>query len=149
MFILARHAQASWDASSDEQRELTCAGRADLQRQVAIYPHYFSVLEKVVVSPFVRTLQTAQLLAPHIEVVEDSRLTPESSVKDAISALEAHWVDNLLVVTHQPLIGSLICFLEHGGTQMPEPVMPGDCYLYQLLWPGPACAQRHLRLSAR
>jgi len=145
MFFLMRHGEASWDASLDFERELTPLGREQLA--VLAYKHHSALcsITKIVCSPYLRTRQSAAIIADSllgVEVVIDGQLTPNHSVKDALSAIEKHGCENVLVVTHQPLIGNLISYLEQGDLSYPEPVMPGSIYLYSMPWPGPGCGLR-------
>lgn len=145
MLMLIRHGEAGWDASSDEVRCLTESGIRFVRQQSTRYAAQLAGVERVLCSPFVRTRQTAELLMPHCpqaECVFDLRLTPDASVADALAALEEHWSEQLLVVTHQPLIGYLVNYLEEGSTHSPEPLMPGQAVVLELAWPAPAQAMR-------
>ena len=140
-----RHAEAGWAASTDAQRELTTAGRSQLTLLAENQRELFSPLQKIICSPYLRTRQTAQLITQGISGIKiecDDNLTPENSVEEALAAIEKHWCDHLLIVTHQPLIGNLISFLEQGSLHYPEPVTPGSIYSYVMAWPGPGCGQR-------
>ncbi|OUS27459.1 hypothetical protein A9R01_14335 ['Osedax' symbiont bacterium Rs2_46_30_T18] len=145
MFHLMRHAEAGWGAATDSERELTAAGKAQLTLLAGNQRALFSPVQKVICSPYLRTRQTALLISQHLEGVDieyEDDLTPETSSQQALAAIERHWCDNLLVVTHQPLIGNLISLLEQGDLRYPEPVVPGSVYSYIMAWPGPGCAQR-------
>jgi len=151
MFHLMRHGEASWAADTDSQRPLSAAGKAQLMLLAANQTQLFRPVQKIICSPYLRTRQSAQLIAQQFEGIEilcERDLTPESSPAKALLAIERHWCDNLLVVTHQPLIGNLISLLEQADLHYPEPVVPGSVYSYVMDWPGPGCAQRHsLHLS--
>ena len=146
MFHLMRHGEASWDAATDSQRPLTKAGKAQLMLLAANQAQLFRPVQKIICSPYLRTRQSAILIAQQFEGIEilcEEDLTPENSPTKALLAIERHWCNNLLVVTHQPLIGNLISLLEQGDLHYPEPVVPGSVYSYVMDWPGPGCAQRH------
>lgn len=145
MLILMRHGEASWDASSDNERQLTSTGVAFVEQQRLRCQPQLSSIERVVSSSFVRAKQTAALMKEGLSDVEwiiDDRWSPDASLSDAMAALEKHWVDNLLVVTHQPLIGNAVAFLLEGNTSSPEPLLPGQLVALDLLWPGRASAMR-------
>ncbi len=145
MFYLMRHAEASWAASTDQDRQLTERGRQDLMQLARRHQRSLQTIQKIVCSPYLRTQQTAQIIAASIgleNLVYEARLTPENSVKSAVSALEEHWCEHLLVVTHQPLIGCLINYLEHADSSMSQPVSPASIYSYAMEWPGPGCGLR-------
>lgn len=145
MLILMRHGEASWDASSDNERQLTSTGVAFVEQQRLRCQLPLSSIERVVSSSFVRAKQTAALMKEGLSDVEwiiDDRWSPDASLSDAMAALEEYWVDNLLVVTHQPLIGNAVAFLLEGNTHSPEPLLPGQLVGLDLLWPGRASAMR-------
>ncbi len=145
MFFLMRHAEASWAANSDLERELTDAGKQALFRLITDNLKSLQGIQKIVSSPYLRTRQTAKLVADAVGVqtIEfEKRLRPEISVNEALAGIEKHWSDNLLVVTHQPLIGNLISYIEHGNYVFIEPVTPGSIYGFSMEWPGPSSALR-------
>lgn len=145
MLHLMRHGQAGWNAKTDMQRSLTEQGMQFIKQLSLTNAKHFRDIQKVVCSPYLRTRQTAHLMVENragIEVIFDHGLTPESTVKDALIAIEQHWCDELLIVTHQPLIGKLISYLEHGMGAYLEPVDPGTVYSFSMVWPGPGCAER-------
>lgn len=145
MLILMRHGEASWGAPSDYERQLTLTGIAFVEQQRLRYRQSLSSVERVVSSSYTRAKQTAVLMLEDIcdaEWLIDDRLSPEASLHDAMVALEEHWVENLLVVTHQPLIGYLVTYLLDGNTRSPEPLSPGQIVALELLWPARASAMR-------
>lgn len=145
MFFLMRHGEASWDASTDFERQLTIAGQQQLSVLAQQQHRQLKGITKIVCSPFVRTRQSAAIIAQSIgdvKIVYSDQITPANTVMEAVTALEKHWTEQLLVVTHQPLIGNLISYIELGDLSYPEPVLPGSIYSYSMEWPGPGCALR-------
>jgi len=145
MFFLMRHGEASWEAGSDFDRELTALGREQLSLLAQRHQQELRCISKIICSPYLRTRQSAAIIASalvDVDVIIDGQLTPNHSVKDAVSAIEMHGCDNVLIVTHQPLVGNLISYLEQGDQSYPEPVLPGSIYRYSMKWPGPGCALR-------
>ena len=147
-----RHGEASWAAASDVERPLTIAGQSQLSAMLQIHADDLKDITKIISSPYLRTQQTAAIVNQSLEVdiILDANITPNNSVREAVLAIEQHWCEGLLVVTHQPLIGCLISYLEEGGssaTHYPELVEPGSLYSYSLPWPGPACAIREAVFS--
>lgn len=145
MLVLMRHAEASWEAATDKDRELTVAGIDLVVQQRKRFEQQISSVSRVVSSSYVRARQTTALLFEDVSGVEwviDDRWSPDASINDAMSALEEHWVDNMWVVTHQPLIGYAVPFLIDGNTRSPEPLLPGQLVVLDLLWPGRASAMR-------
>jgi phosphohistidine phosphatase len=152
MFYLMRHGHASWEAASDQERPLTHNGSELLKRMISHHAVSLVNINKIICSPYLRTQQTAAIVNQNlnVEILLEPNITPSSSVKEALTSIEKHWCDGLLIVTHQPLIGCLINFLEQGessATHFPEVVEPGSLYSYSLPWPGPACAIRESLFS--
>ncbi|WP_372737209.1 phosphoglycerate mutase family protein [Neptunomonas sp.] len=146
MLILMRHGEASWDTYSDDKgRQLTASGVAFVGQQRVRYQPQLASVQRVISSSYARARQTSALMLegmPGVEWVIDDRWSPEASLSDAMDSLEEHWVENLLVVTHQPIIGYAVCFLLEGNTCSPEPLLPGQLVTLNLLWPGRASAMR-------
>jgi len=161
MLTLMRHGEASWASETDEQRELTEQGVAFVNQQVQHYASRLVSVSRIIASPYYRTRQTASLMATglnqlrdveksntdsalssqlkdSIDVILDDRLTPDVSIADAVLALEQYWEPELLVVTHQPLIGLLTSYLLHGSVLYPEPLLPGQLVSMEMEWPGAA-----------
>lgn len=152
MFYIMRHGKASWAAQTDHQRALTEAGANELSSMVERNQSELKGISKILSSPYLRTQQTSKIVNQilDVEIVLSESITPSNTVKEALQSIEQQWCEGLLVVTHQPLIGNLICYLEHGqdsATHYPEMVEPGSLYSYSLPWPGPACAIRESLFS--
>ena len=49
-------------------------------------------------------------------------LTPESDPQQVIAELGRLGVEQVLLVSHQPLVGTLVCLLEHGHRKDPAPM---------------------------
>src|SRR6185503_6825208 len=86
------------------------------------------VIDVIVTSPFVRTRQTAELVAagldPHPHIVTADSLTPGGSVSAVLSDLEKQSKrDHIALVGHEPGIGELAARLV--GTRHPIPFKKG------------------------
>lgn len=121
---LLRHGQAGpYVQTGDHLRELTEHGRREVL-QAARHLGEVSI-DRVLVSPYVRARQTADLLLgqlaqrPPLEVVQG--ITPDDDPRAAATLLAAREEDSLLVVSHQPLLGALAGLLLHGHLQAPLP----------------------------
>ncbi|MDR0281742.1 MAG: phosphohistidine phosphatase SixA [Paucimonas sp.] len=117
-----RHGEAEPHARSDAQRNLTEHGRKQVLRSAA---HLLGEqLDAIVVSPYVRAQQTASLVHDALGFAEPlvtvSWLTPESNPDRVIAELDALGLDNVLLVSHQPLVSSLLGLLVHGSRQSGE-----------------------------
>ena len=71
-----------------------------------------------------RAQQTAPLVRDVLCVAPEIRtapgLTPESNPLQVLEKLGTD--DNVLLVSHQPLVGSLISFVQHGHQRQPQPM---------------------------
>lgn len=111
--LLWRHAEAV-DGTPDHARELSPRGRSQA-RQVAAWLARHKPRElKVLVSPTVRTRQTAQAFCDDFTIVP--ALAPGRNVAEVLAA--AGWPDAAgacLIVGHQPTLGRLAALLLSGS----------------------------------
>ena len=121
---LLRHGQAEPQAASDAARELTAHGRQEVQQAAAQL--LGRPLTAVMASPYVRAQQTAELVRLELgfsgSVQTVSWLTPDSDPRDALKYLDEREHAEVLLVSHQPLIGALGGLLVHGHRQEPLPM---------------------------
>lgn len=110
---LLRHGEAEAYQRHDADRQLTEQGR---QQVVQAAQFLLDVkFDRVLSSPYIRAKQTAELLCAtlshlgNIEIVP--WLTPEDDVREVVRKLDAYPVENLLIVAHQPLLGTLASWL--------------------------------------
>jgi phosphohistidine phosphatase len=106
----------------DSERALTAHGREEVLRitaELAGQP-----LTAIYASPFLRAQQTAQLVRetlgfePEIRTVE--WLTPDTDPDKVAEQLVS--VSDVLLVSHNPLVGNLLSYLQHGAGFAPEKV---------------------------
>jgi len=118
---LLRHGHAEPHNHRDALRQLTAEGRREILQSAAQL--LGQPLQAILCSPYVRARQTAELVVEALQstqVVEIVPwLTPESSLRDALANLAVRPEENILLVSHQPLIGELGGMLEHGHRQQP------------------------------
>jgi phosphohistidine phosphatase len=110
--LLWRHAEAV-DGSPDHARELTQRGHKQARRMAAWLAENKPKHLRVLVSPTLRTRQTASAFADDFEIV--SSLGPDGGVADILAA--TGWPDAsgaALVVGHQPALGRLAALLLSG-----------------------------------
>lgn len=110
--LLWRHAEAV-DGSPDHARELTERGIKQAHRLAGWLHEHRPKRLRVLVSPTVRTRQTASAFTEAFEVVP--ALGPERSVADLLAA--SGWPDSngaCLLVGHQPTLGRLAALLLSG-----------------------------------
>ncbi|NMG01377.1 SixA phosphatase family protein [Azoarcus taiwanensis] len=110
--LLWRHAEAV-DGTPDHARELTPRGIKQAQRIADWLKRNRPQRLKVMVSPTVRTRQTAEAFTDDFEIV--SALGPERTVADILAA--TGWPDAsgaCLIVGHQPTLGRIAALLLSG-----------------------------------
>jgi len=121
---LLRHGQAEPQAASDAARELTAHGRQEVQQAAAQL--LGRPVTAIMASPYVRAQQTAELVRLELgfsgSVQTVSWLTPDSDPRDALKYLDEREHAEVLLVSHQPLIGALGGLLVHGHRQEPLPM---------------------------
>ncbi len=121
---ILRHGEAQSRARSDAERELTAHGREEVLKSAV---HLIGKpLQKILASPYVRAQQTAGLVHRFLgfseEIITVSWLTPDSDPRQVLDHLEALGANEVLLVSHQPLVGALIGLLAHGSYQDAEPM---------------------------
>lgn len=118
-----RHGEAEpYGSRPDSERELTAHGRKEVLSSAARL--LGQPLTAIYASPYLRAQQTAQLVRealgfePEIRTVE--WLTPEVDPDRVAEQLVS--VSNVLLVSHNPLVGNLLSYLQHGAGYPPEKV---------------------------
>ena len=117
-----RHGEAVPHGSRphDSERELTENGRMEVLKIAAELVG--QQLIGIYASPYLRAQQTAQLVRealgfePEIRTVE--WLTPDTEPDKVAEQMVA--VSNVLLVSHNPLVGNLLSYLQHGAGYPPE-----------------------------
>ncbi len=111
--LLWRHAEAV-QAVPDHARELTLRGHKQARRLAAWLRERGPKRVRVLVSPTVRTRQTARAFADEFEIVP--AIGPDGDVPAMLAA--AGWPDSsrpCLIVGHQPTLGRLAALLLAGA----------------------------------
>lgn len=121
---LLRHGEAEPRARTDAERNLTDTGREEVRRSAAHLEG--QQLEAILVSPYNRAQQTAELVRQVLRfegpVVTVPWLTPESDLREAMLYLDRREERDLLLVTHQPFVGALGGWLVDGHRNGPLPM---------------------------
>lgn len=110
--ILWRHAEAA-DSSPDLARVLTKKGRNQASRMADWLNPRLPQPVRILMSPAVRTVQTAQALGRSCE--ENAALMPGASADDILAA--AGWPDAdgcVVIIGHQPTLGQVAARLLTG-----------------------------------
>ena len=110
--ILWRHAEAHLlrEGQTDIERALTPKGERQAQRMAEWLNHRLAHSTRILVSPALRTQQTAKALDRHFKTVQ--LLAPEASVTALLSV--TRWPEAnepVLVVGHQPTLGQVAALL--------------------------------------
>ncbi|WP_265533030.1 phosphohistidine phosphatase SixA [Pseudomonas saponiphila] len=130
-----RHGQAEPHAASDDQRNLTAHGRQEVLGSAAQL--IGQPISAIIASPYVRAQQTAQLVRQALGFEGEIRtvpwLTPEANPLQVLEHLDG--ADNLLLVSHQPLVGKLIGLLQHGHLRDPQPMNTASLAELEGDWP--------------
>lgn len=118
-----RHGEAvPYGSCPDSERELTEHGLEEALRSAAQL--IGQPITAIYASPYLRAQQTAQIVRealgfePEIRTVE--WLTPEVDPDKVTDQLVS--VSNALLVSHNPLVGNLLSYLQHGAGYPPEKV---------------------------
>lgn len=130
-----RHGEAEPHARRDAERELTAHGREQVLHSAARL--IGQPLDSILVSPYVRARQTAELVRKTLGftsgLVTVPWLTPDSEPKFAISKLPD--TGNVLLVSHQPFVGDLISLLLHGNLRQPQSMQTASLVELEGEWP--------------
>jgi len=129
---LLRHGEAEPRARTDAERNLTEGGRRDVRRSATFLRG--KPLQTILVSPFHRAQQTADEVRKALSFAGQCEtvrwLTPEADLGEALRELELRGETDLLLVTHQPFVGSLAGWLVNGDQA--EPVAMATAALAEL-----------------
>lgn len=110
---LLRHGAAEPYQRHDAERQLTEQGRQQVVLAAELLRN--ERFDRVLSSPYIRARQTAELLCATlqhpgaIDIVP--WLTPEDDVREVTRKLDGYADQHLLIVAHQPLLGSLVNWL--------------------------------------
>jgi len=116
--ILWRHAEAQLlrDGQDDLERALTPKGERQAQRMADWLNQRLAHSTRILVSPAVRTQQTAKALDKSFKTL--AALAPEAAAEAVLKA--ARWPDAnepVLVIGHQPTLGQVAALLLSGQPQ--------------------------------
>lgn len=138
-----RHGQAEPSAASDPQRRLTETGRQEalqMARRLAGQP-----LDIILASPYVRAQQTAELVRQQLgmrrSITTVDWLTPDDDPLEALDRLAERSEGNILLVSHQPLVGQLISLVVDGHRQQHYPMPTAGLACLEMSMPAAGVAQ--------
>lgn len=141
---LLRHADAALEAERDELRPLTERGWAQAEDVAKWLCGQVSGPVRVLCSPLLRAQQTASSVCLALgvaEVVEVAELSPEGDPLRAETALSLHagdGIEDLVVVSHMPLIASLYAWIAEATltTGMPYGLAEVRVLTLEIIAPG-------------
>lgn len=142
--LILRHGQAEGYAQTDAQRNLTERGLRDTEQAGKCLQSLGLEFDDVWVSPYVRTQQTAEQVLksyPELEVNTQDIFTPESDPKAAFDAIKHSGLDNLLIISHQPLVGELVALLAEPKISYQSPMSPATMAFIHNEHMLPACGE--------
>ena len=117
---LLRHGEAEARARSDAERPLTERGRKEVRRSAERLRG--RPLQYILASPYLRAQQTAEIvrevLGLALPLTTVDWATPDDSPREVANRLDSY-SGNCLLVSHNPLLGQLAGFLQHGHLQEP------------------------------
>ena len=134
--LIMRHGEAQAFAESDSQRQLTPNGQSQAIRAGQCLNPLLLSFNEVWVSPYIRAQQTANAVLEAAGLMAIPRrtvasITPDNSVYEVANLLEKSNVGNLLLVSHQPLVSTLVGLLVHANTNAGPPMAPASMVLLE------------------
>ncbi len=106
--FLIRHGKAepAFQTKKDIDRELTEDGINIIKRSVAFWKNRIISFDFIITSPFIRAVQTAEIIAELMnyknDLIKDSTLSPGNITRSVIQLAKALDGDNIAFVGHQP-----------------------------------------------
>jgi phosphohistidine phosphatase len=127
--VIMRHGEAEPFVTSDEQRNLTDNGRSQAIAAGRCLKQLAIEFDQVWVSPYVRTQQTADgvlesFVGANRQTVDV--LVPDSNPQIIMDRIESSLCQRLLIISHQPLVSSLVAVLESGRRAGGPPMSPAS-----------------------
>ena len=117
---------------TDDERPLTAEGREKMTEASNYYARHLPIPDKIISSPLLRARQTAEILSRAVEykgVIEESPvLAPgarPASILDILQGDGLAGVGSVVLVGHEPHLGSLLGLLLTGSEQVSLPLRKG------------------------
>lgn len=114
IFVL-RHGQAEAQITTDEARNLTARGRADVAASTNYSLSDLKHVQEIWASPLVRAQQTAQIVRDifaaqgiHLAIKTSELIVPESDPSELFEHLQASTLSSILLASHQPFVGDFL-----------------------------------------
>ena len=115
---IMRHGDAIQYARTDAERPLSDKGRQQSAAMASCFKS--SMPTRVIASPYLRAQQTCAIVCEslgikHFDTVDG--ITPDVDPNGVIRLLQPYENETLLMVSHQPLVGSLVSLLVQGNME--------------------------------
>lgn len=140
---ILRHGQAEPHAAKDAQRNLTELGRQEalvVGQRLQNEP-----LDVILASPYVRAQQTAELVREQVNlrrgVVTVDWATPDDDPLAVLDHLAERSEANILLVSHQPLVGQLLSLAIDGHRQAHYPMPTAGLACLEMALPAAGTAE--------
>lgn len=108
---LMRHGEAEPFSRTDSERALTQTGRAAVAAKQSLLPD----MDSMIVSPYLRALQTADILVSEGLKVKhrhvDERVLPDCDLEPILDELINPTASTQIIVAHNPLLSRLLWLL--------------------------------------
>lgn len=115
---IMRHGEAAECAECDSSRPLTCCGNEEVSQMAEWLGNKQPTIEALIVSPYLRALQTQATLAQHFTALPKATILNDlvpagdpAKVSDYLHAQALSGIQSVLVVSHLPLVGYLVANL--------------------------------------
>jgi phosphohistidine phosphatase len=127
--FISRHAEAGFDAPTDTLRPITERGAQQTTELAERYLPELASVSTIWCSDLLRARQTAEIIAKLSGKPLEKRsfLSPDKDPQLVMRNL-SDWVggEDLLLVSHQPLVGSLVSLLCAGHVYEPHPFVTSE-----------------------
>ena len=127
IFVL-RHGHAEPQETTDEARNLTERGRADVASSINNSLPELQVIKEIWASPLVRAQQTAHIAREilsikgiNVSIKTTELIAPESDPSELFNSLQEANLPSILLASHQPFVGAFLdtfCGSERGVHSM-------------------------------
>jgi phosphohistidine phosphatase len=142
-FYLMRHGEAEAFAASDQARQLTSQGSQKVRERILALKASLSGVDCIVHSPYVRTTQTANIVADVLNITDVSSSdfwVPNADPLCALESIEAYVDNSPLFITHMPLIASVEA-ISTGDNNYPLAFECGEISELSTVWPAAGLAK--------
>lgn len=134
--VIMRHGEAEMFANNDAARNLTNRGQLQAQAAGECLQQLGFIPDQCWLSPYQRTRQTAAAVLNAFSDVPQhvfDWLTPDNHPEKVIELLARDDVKNLLLISHQPLVGGLVSLLvdSSANPQGNYPMAPASMVMLQ------------------